>query len=193
MGNEVNEKILKLNDVRLSFPVLFEAKAFDEKGKKEFSASFLIPKANTALVGEIKAAMVKLATDKWADKGQAILGNLFRDDRLCLHDGDKKEYDGYEDCFFIRANNGVRPLVIDRGRNPITAADGKIYSGCYVNATVSLWIQDNKWGKRINANLRGVQFFRDGEAFSGGEAAQADEFEAIEQVPASGGSEDPFV
>lgn len=174
-----NEKVIKLNDVRLSFPVLFEAKAFEEGGKKEFSASFLIPKDHPA-VKVIREAMLKIAADKWSEKGADTVAKLFRDDRMCLHDGDRKDYDGYAGNLFIRANNDVRPLVIDGQKNPISEKDGKIYSGCYVNATVSLWAQDNKWGKRINANLRGVQFLRDGEAFSGGGTASVDEFEASE-------------
>lgn len=183
MPNEQkNEKVIMLKDVRLSFPVLFEAKAFDEKGKKEFSASFLIDK-KAPIVEELKATLLKIANDKWGEKGPAMLATLFRDDRMCLHDGDRKEYDGYEGMLYLRASNAVRPLTIDRARNPITAADGILYSGCYVNATVTLWAQDNKWGKRINANLRGVQFFRDGEAFAGGSTAQVDEFEAAPDAP----------
>jgi hypothetical protein len=102
-----------------------------------------------------------------------------------LHDGDLKDYDGYANQFYIRASNQVRPTIVDRNRATITEKDGKIYSGCYVNAIVSLWAQDNKFGKRINANLRGVQFAADGEAFAGGNAARADEFEQLEDAPAA--------
>jgi len=184
---EKNEKIIMLRNVRLSFPELFEAKPFNDSpgAKKEFSSSFLMPKDHPA-VAEIKAACTKLAAEKWGEKGAQTLQALFRDDRLCLHDGDRKDYEGYAGNFFVRANNGVRPLVIDGAKNPITEADGKIYSGCYVNATISLWCQDNKYGKRINANLRGVQFYKDGEAFSGGGSATVDEFEATAETPAGG-------
>lgn len=170
------ERIVMLKDVRLSFPVLFEAKAFETGGKKEFSASFLMGKDHP-VAAEIKKVFANMAVEKWGEKGAQLLAALFRDDRLCLHDGDRKDYDGYAGNYFVRANNGVRPLLLDRARNPLTEADGKLYSGCYVNATISLWTQDNKWGKRINANLRGVQFNRDGEAFTGGGTASVDEFE----------------
>ncbi len=171
--------IIHLKNVRLSFPVLFEAKSFndnDPSSKKEFSASFLMAKDHPA-VAELKTAFVGIATTKWGDKGPAQLANLFRDDRLCLHDGDRKDYDGYAGNLFVRANNDIRIPVIDMQRVPITAQDGKLYSGCYVNAIISLWVQDNKWGKRINANLGGVQFYRDGEAFSGGGVVSVDEFD----------------
>jgi hypothetical protein len=70
--------------------------------------------------------------------------------------------------------------VIDRDKSPLTAEDGKPYSGCYVNCSLELWAQDNSYGKRINAQLGGVQFFKDGDAFSGGgSAADADDFDEI--------------
>jgi hypothetical protein len=48
-----------------------------------------------------------------------------------------------------------------------------------VVAIVELWAQDNSWGKRINATLKGVQFYQDGEAFAGGVSASADDFEDL--------------
>ena len=59
-------------------------------------------------------------------------------------------------------------------------ADGLPYSGCYVNASIELWAQDNNYGKRINASLRGVQFYRDGDAVAGGGGpASEDEFDDL--------------
>ena len=49
----------------------------------------------------------------------------------------------------------------------------------YVNGSIELWCQDNAYGKRINATLRGVQFLKDGEAFAGGGSASADEFDDL--------------
>jgi hypothetical protein len=39
-----------------------------------------------------------------------------------------------------------------------------------VLAHISLWTQDNNFGQKINANLLGLQFLRDGDAFAGGPA-----------------------
>jgi hypothetical protein len=71
----------------------------------------------------------------------------------------------------------VRPTVINRDRTPLTAADGVIYSGCHGNVQVEVWAQDNSYGKRINAQLLGVQFTRDGDSFGGGtQPAKPDDF-----------------
>jgi hypothetical protein len=79
----------------------------------------------------------------------------------------------------IKASNNKRPLVIDRDKTPLTEDDNKMYAGCYVNAIIDLWVQQNSWGKRINANLLGVQFLKDGEPFSDGANASADSFDAF--------------
>ena len=80
--------------------------------------------------------------------------------------------------------------MINSDRTPLTAKDGVIYPGCYVNVSIDFWAQDNSYGKRINAQLRGVQFVKDGERL-GGSVAAADDFapipqEAAQQAVASG-------
>ena len=98
-----------------------------------------------------------------------------------MHDGNlKSNYDGFTGNMYVSSRGQMKPTVINSDCTPLTAADGKPYSGCYVNAQVALWAQDNGYGKRINAQLRGVQFLRDGEAFGGGAVASADEFAPVD-------------
>jgi hypothetical protein len=78
-----------------------------------------------------------------------------------------------------RSNESARPKVVDTNGSPLTQRDGRIYAGCYVVALVELWAQDNNFGKRINAQIRGVQFLRDGDAFSGAAPAGGDEFDDV--------------
>ena len=175
---------VQLRDVRLTFPNLFEPKAVNGQGEPKFSASFLFPR-NHPQVGEIAKAVQEAATAKWGEKAPAMLQQLKAADKLPVHDGDaKSDYDGYAGNLFINASNKVRPLVIDGNRAPLTAADGKPYSGCYVNAIVAIWAQDNQFGKRVNASLLGVQFVRDGERLAGGAVAAADDFEPIPEAAA---------
>ena len=101
---------------------------------------------------------------------------------MALHDGDlKSNYDGFPGNLYVSARSTTRPLVINNDKSPLTEQDGKPYAGCYVNASIELWAQDNNYGKRVNASLRGVQFLRDGDAFAGGGAASEDEFDDISQ------------
>src|SRR5690606_36094193 len=102
--------------------------------------------------------------------------------RLCLINGNAKGHvAGYAGNWVINARSPTMPLVIDQNRQPLTQASGKPYSGCYVNASLAIWAQQNQHGRRINAQLRGVQFVRDGEPLAGGSPASVDEFGEIEQ------------
>ena len=80
---------------------------------------------------------------------------------------------------FVAAKNKNRPLVIDRDRSILAESDGKPYAGCYVNAKVSFWAQDNQYGKRINCSLLGVQFVEHGDSFTGARVAVTDDFEDL--------------
>ena len=176
---------VRIEGVRLTFPQLFEAKAVNGQGEPKFSAAFLIPKDHKQL-GDIKAAIVAAATEKWAAKATDTVKQLQAADKLCLHDGDgKSDYDGYAGNYFINASNKIRPLVIGPAREPLVASDGKPYSGCYVTAIIEVWAQDNQFGKRVNASLLGVQFVKDGERLAGGGVAAADDFEEIPAAAAT--------
>lgn len=170
---------LMINNVRLAFPALFEAKTVNGEGEPAFSAAFIIPK-NHPQIKEIEAVLREVADAKWGAKADAVFKQMKAADKLCLHDGDSKaDYDGFTGNYYISARSKTRPLVVDRNKAPLTTSDGKPYAGCYVNASVEFWAQDNNYGKRINASLRGVQFARDGDAFTGGGAASQDEFDDL--------------
>lgn len=176
---------LKLNNVRLAFPVLFEAKTVNGEGKPAFSASFLIDPADPQ-VKALNAAIEQVANEKWGAKAAAVLKQMRATDKVALHDGDlKSNYDGFPGNLYVSARSTTRPLVINNDKSPLTEQDGKPYAGCYVNASIELWAQDNNYGKRVNASLRGVQFLRDGDAFAGGGAASEDEFDDISQGAAA--------
>ncbi len=175
-----------LKNVRLAFPSLFEAKAIGD-GKPRFSAAFpILPNSENAKACE--AAMVEAAKEKWKDKAPLILAELIKKDRVAFKkfalSKDGVVYEGFNDMYTVNAANKVRPLVLNNDKTPLTEADGKVYAGCYVYAQIEFYAQDNKdpgIGKRINGVLKGVQFYRDGDAFSGGTPASPDEFETLEE------------
>lgn len=167
--------ILKLKNVRLSFPDLYVPKAFKD-GEPKFGATFLVPKTS-ALHKEIEKAILDAATVKFGAKAAKIIeGIRSNPNKFCYQDGDTKEYDGYEGCMALRAKRDSRPLIVDADKNPLTQADGKPYAGCYVNATVEIFAYTNS-GNGISAQLRGVQFVKDGDSFGAGTPVSEDEFD----------------
>lgn len=168
---------VKLSNVRLAFPQLFEAKTVNGEGKPAFSASFLLEPTHPDIKA-INAAIEAVAKEKWGAKAEGILKAARAADKVALHNGDlKANYAGFEGNFYVNARNATRPLVINADKSPLTEADGKPYAGCYVNASIDVWAQDNNYGKRINASLGGVQFLRDGDAFVGGGVADESDFD----------------
>lgn len=176
----------KLESVRLSFPDLFVPKRFDEadlKSPLQYRAQFLFPK-DGAIHKNIVKAIEEAAKEKFTEKKFKPLLDAIKtqSNKYCLVDGDTKTYDGYAGMMALSATRNAdkgKPLVLDKNKSPLTQEDGKPYAGCYVNATVELWIQDNKFGKAARAQLLAVQFAKDGDAFAAGGVANADDFDEL--------------
>lgn len=172
---------ITIKNVRLAFSDIFEAKPFSDGDAPKYSASFLFP-TNHPQIKEIKATITAVAKEKWAAKGDATLKTLEAADRTCLHDGNTKDYDGYADNLYISAScaDTKRPVIKDKdGVTPLVRTDNRPYAGCYVNAILDFWAMENKFGKRINATLLGVQFAKDGDAFVAGSVASEEDFEDL--------------
>lgn len=161
-----DDKIL-LKEVRLSFPNLFKPKSGQDGGKARYSASLLLDKeAHGFTIKFVKLAIFKLAIAEFGDKD--TVKEMFAKGKIvpCLHEGQDKEWAGYDESnMFISSSSDTRPHVVARDQSPLQEDDGIPYAGCYVNAAVRLWVQNNKHGKRVNCELLGVQFVKDGEAF----------------------------
>ena len=162
---------VKIINARLSYPSIFNKAVFDGKEGK-YEATFLISKKDVKTKKEIDSAIAEVIQESKIK---------IPDDRYCIKDGDLSEYVGYADHWSLKAGSMHRPTVINRDKTPIVEDDGYIYAGCYVNAIVDFWVQDNRFGKRLNANLRGIQFVADGEHFGAGPVNVMDQFEELEE------------
>lgn len=172
--SDTNSVNLTLNNVRLSFPALWEPrKGPDANSKASYQAAFILDKKeNAAEITAAKNAIAQIV--KEAFKGKAP-------PKVALRDGaEKGDMDGYGDgVMFINARSDKRPLVVDRKLRPLDAESDVPYAGCYVNATIRLWAQDNQYGKRINAQLRAVQYVRGGQPFGEGAVDINKEFKEL--------------
>ena len=164
-------EVIKLKNVRLSFPRLFKARSFRKDQEPRFEATFLLDpsdKAHVKMIEEIEFVADEIGEEMWPKKVPASVVRCFG---LAGDEKPPLEYDGYEGMYFIRtaAKVNTPPLIADRGRNTLTIVDGVEpaipYAGCIVNASITLWTMDNEFGKRINSNLRIVQFVKDGDRF----------------------------
>lgn len=178
-----------VKNVRLSYPHLFKPWGMNEGDDKKYSAKFLLDKKTHA--DDVKALgqhLVKLQTEAF----KARVGN----DKLFLRDGAETGKEEMKDQWMISASESKRPDVLNRDRTRINEEDDIVYAGCFVNVLIRPWAQNNKFGKRINANLLAVQFVKDGERFSGIERPDMDDvFDDVGEefdTTQGGDDEDPF-
>lgn len=188
MSNESSQKIIMLTDVRLSYAYLFNPMVgTDDKGNttRNFCTHAIMP-PNHPAIELLKAAQREVAQAKWGNQWQAIMTALAGQDKLALHAGNvsKPGQEGYEGNYYVSANSKQRPTLVETrgGVNvQLVESDGRPYSGCFANVMIAVYAQDPKgekakFGKRINAQLMGVQFLRHGDAFGGGRVAKPEEF-----------------
>jgi len=169
---------ITIKNARLSFPDLFQPRPFQAGDPPKFKGTFLVPK-DSEMAKAIDAALEAVAKAKWPKDWQKVLARIRPNpNKCCWQDGDTKSYAGYDGMMAFSASNKVRPGLFDRDKTPLVETDGKLYAGCYVDAIVELFAYDNS-GAGISASLSGVRFVKDGEAFSGGRAASAADFEDL--------------
>lgn len=176
--------------VRLAFAQhLFTAGTVGGEGKPAYSATAIIPKDHPALK-ELAEAEEAVAKAKWEGKAPAILKAIRAAGKGVVKDGDlKAQYAGFEGNNFVSMRSENRPNVFGRDGSQLTEGDGVVYSGCYAHVQFEVWAQDNQYGKRINAQITGVMFSRDGDSFGGGATpAAADDFADL-----SAAGEDPLL
>jgi hypothetical protein len=170
---------IMLKNVRLSFPSLFKRAVFKEKETK-YEATFLISKDDKETIATINKAIDQFIIENKINKA------AIPTDKICFRDGDTffnkngEPLDGYQGHMSFKASSNAKPHVVDQRKLPITEEDSKVYAGCYVNAIVGLWFQNNRWGRRINGNLYAVQFVKDGEAFGSSPSNSTSMFDNLE-------------
>ena len=151
---------LVVPEVRALYPHILTPHGFQDQTPK-FSTTLLIPK-DSPFAGTLLEAVQAIQKTNG-------LKEALPKDKLCVVDGDYNEKPGSEGCWMLRVSNKNRPQALNRDKSPILAEDqSPFYSGCYVDAVVSLWFMNNKFGRRVNGNLKAIRFLRDGEALSGG-------------------------
>lgn len=174
---------------RAAFLRVDQPERFQGTGEPRYSGNILV-ELDSPDHKKILAAMRAAAAEKWGEnKADAALRALTGQAKVAAYNGElKPDIPGYDGSFVVQANTKATqpPALVATINGENVKLDNEtqstIYSGCYVNAIVEFWAQDNQWGKRINAQLCGLQFVKDGVPFAGGRPAATDEFEVVESA-----------
>lgn len=182
-----------LKNVVLAFPALAEPQSLGE-GEPAYGAKFpIVPNSEQQKL--IEDAIAAEAKEAWKDKAKNVLSMLEDDGKVCFTKKVYKSkktgepYQGFEGMHYLSTRNAkTQPTVFDQYGEEISGKgdiERKAFSGAVVNASIEVWAQDNKWGRRINCSLRGVMLTGEGENVGGGSApASADEFAGLAKAKA---------
>lgn len=166
-----------IKNVRVSFPHLFTRPMINGEEGKCGATLMLDPDKHSVSIKAIEKQIAELFKDKFK-------GRKLPSEKLCLRDGEDKGRPEYEGLKVLSANSKTKPMVISvNGKDTINDEDDcPIYAGCYVNAKIRLWAQDNNYGKRINAELVAIQFAAEGEALDGAHVSAEEAMEGFEAI-----------
>jgi hypothetical protein len=164
----------------LSYVNVFEP-YIDPKGKSKpkYKCLLLIDKTDKESVAKIKKAIKlvedKMVTEKYAGKmPKKGIDNTFID-------GDaEKDGEEYEGRYCINVSKHVKPVIVDRRRNPITD-EGEIYSGVVANVAIEFYYYWMDESKGITASLEAIQKVADGEPLGAARVRAEDVFDEIDE------------
>lgn len=197
--SKTSERML-LKNVRLSFLRLERPEAFEEGQTEKYQATSLLDPSNAEhadLIKLIKQETQKLCVEAYGEVPAEIKAEPLQ--RLPFGYADqhpkKKKYDGYKGMFYVYAANTVKPGIGNRQADAVLPGEPQFpYSGAYGNVSISLWAllgpKRVKYGPHIGANLRAIQFVKDGDAFGQAPISAEDEFDALEDNTPADSSDD---
>lgn len=191
MSQDTNPGLVYLEKVRLSFPHLAAAHASAQGAVAKFSGDFIMDPAHPGFA-QAYAAWSAKATEKFGAQADPIMQFIATDRKLraygsgeeCIDKNTMQPYAGYPGQVYLKANNGIQPAMFDANGSQLLDAR-KFYGGCYVNAQIQPWVQDNAHGRAFRCELVGIQFHSDGEAFGVAPIDPASLFGAIPGAPAA--------
>ena len=169
-------KVITGPNTRWSYANVWQPKSING-GAPKYSVSLIIPKSDTETVSKVKAA-IKAAYDEGQAKlrgnGKSVPALEYM--KTPLRDGDKERPDdeAYKNSYFINANSGTAPGVVDANRQPIIDTS-EVYSGVYGRASFNFYAFNSNGNKGIACGLNNLQKIRDGEPL-GGKARAEDDF-----------------
>ena len=166
-------QLIKLSNVRLAFPSLFEVKVWAPKdgftSEPKFEATFILDKvAQAKEINEIKNRIDELLAPHKTNRVK-LLQKGYK--HVCLKDAEilDAEIEAYENAYIIKCTRSEAqkaPVTIEIDGVTRVTDKNRFYSGCYATAYIELYVK-TKHDIYVSANIMGVQFLRDGEPIGG--------------------------
>ena len=173
-----------IGPVRFSYCSIFEPRSIGTSDPK-YSITMLIPKSDTQLVANIRAAM---DVAKQAGLSKKFNGQMPVHPALPIHDGDGQRPNGEDfgdECrghyvMTATTNDKYPPQVVaGQDRHPVTD-QSEVYSGCYGYVSVNFAAYNFNGKKGIGCYLNNVFKTKDGEPLGETRSNAKDDFANIQ-------------
>lgn len=173
-------KVITGVNTRWSYANVWDPKSING-GAPKYSVSLIIPKSDTSTVAKVNSA-IEAAYEEGQSKlkGNGKTVPALSVIKTPLRDGDLERPDdpAYANSYFINANSGTAPGIVDADRQPILERS-EVYSGVYGRASINLYAFNSNGNKGIACGLNNLQKIRDGEPL-GGKSLAEDDFDTEE-------------
>ena len=173
-------KVITGVKTRWSYVNAWEPKSING-GAPKYSVSLIIPKSDTKTIGKIQAA-IQAAYDEGQGKlkgnGKSVPALSVLKTPLRDGDAERPDDEAYADSYFINANSGTAPGIVDADRQPILDRS-EVYSGVYGRASINFYAFNSNGNKGIACGLNNLQKIKDGEPL-GGKSRAEDDFDTEE-------------
>lgn len=173
-------KVITGVNTRWSYVNAWEPKSING-GAPKYSVSLIIPKSDTKTIDKIQAA-IQAAYDEGQGKlkgnGKSVPALSVLKTPLRDGDAERPDDEAYADSYFINANSGTAPGIVDADRQPILDRS-EVYSGVYGRASINFDAFNSNGNKGIACGLNNLQKIKDGEPL-GGKSRAEDDFDTEE-------------
>lgn len=173
-------KVITGVNTRWSYVNAWEPKSINGRAPK-YSVSLIIPKSDTKTIEKIQAA-IQAAYDEGQGKlkgnGKSVPALSVLKTPLRDGDAERPDDEAYADSYFINANSGTAPGIVDADRQPILDRS-EVYSGVYGRASINFYAFNSNGNKGIACGLNNLQKIKDGEPL-GGKSRAEDDFDTEE-------------
>ena len=168
-------KVITGVNTRWSYVNAWEPKSING-GAPKYSVSLIIPKSDTKTIEKIQAAIQAAYEDgqgKLKGNGKSVPARSVLKTPLRDGDAERPDDEAYADSYFVNANSGTAPGIVDADRNPIIDRS-EVYSGVYGRASINFYAFNSNGNKGIACGLNNLQKIRDGEPLGGKTRAEDD-------------------
>lgn len=173
-------KVITGVNTRWSYVNAWEPKSING-GAPKYSVSLIIPKSDTKTIEKIQAAIQAAYEEgqgKLKGNGKSVPALSVLKTPLRDGDAERPDDEAYADSYFVNANSGTAPGIVDADRQPIIDRS-EVYSGVYGRASINFYAFNSNGNKGIACGLNNLQKIRDGEPL-GGRTRAEDDFAGLE-------------